>query len=68
MTWDGLKTDPENGVVMNLNTAYAYGREGRVRYSYHPYVVPDPERPEDENFNIYLGAYASGQRFPESGR
>ncbi|KAG6335542.1 hypothetical protein ID866_3536 [Astraeus odoratus] len=22
MTWDGLKTDPENGVVMNLNTAY----------------------------------------------
>lgn len=22
LTWDGLKTDPENGVVMNLNTAY----------------------------------------------
>ena len=22
MTWDGLKTDPENGVAMNLNTAY----------------------------------------------
>ncbi|EGT4256541.1 porin [Citrobacter amalonaticus] len=22
MTWNGLKTDPENGVVVNLNTAY----------------------------------------------
>ncbi|VFS06739.1 glycoporin [Enterobacter cancerogenus] len=22
MTWDGLKTDAENGVVVNLNTAY----------------------------------------------
>ncbi|CBG90556.1 carbohydrate porin [Citrobacter rodentium] len=22
MTWDGLKTDPDNGVVLNVNTAY----------------------------------------------
>lgn len=22
MTWNGLKTDPDNGVVFNLNTAY----------------------------------------------
>ncbi|WP_370686843.1 carbohydrate porin, partial [Citrobacter braakii] len=22
MTWNGLKADPENGLVFNLNTAY----------------------------------------------
>jgi hypothetical protein len=58
MTWDGLKTDPENGVVMNLNTAYL---DAKGEYDIHTihtsYLIPNVMKMK--NFNIYLGAYAS---------
>ncbi|MGM8447115.1 carbohydrate porin [Enterobacter bugandensis] len=58
MTWDGLKTDPENGVVINLNTAYL---DAKGEYDIHTihtsYLIPNVLKMK--NFNIYLGAYAS---------
>lgn len=47
MTWDGLKTDPENGVVMNLNTAYLD--------AYASWVNASPKAGDKKNDDRYGG-------------